>query len=891
MVEIPKAYDPKLVEDNIYKRWLESGIFRGHVDSAKEPYSIVIPPPNVTDVLHLGHALNNTLQDILIRWKRMQAYEAEWLPGVDHAGIATQVVVEKALAREGRSRHDIGREKFLQKVWKWKEDKFQIIIEQLQKIGCSCDWERTRFTMDEGLSRAVIEVFVRLYEKGLIYRGERIVNWCPDCLTTLSDDEVERDEVDSFLWFVRYKIKGSDEYITVATTRPETMLGDTAVAVHPNDERYKRFVGMSAILPVLDRELEIIADDYVDPNFGTGALKITPAHDANDFDVGIRHNLDRINILNKDGTLNENAGKFAGLDRFEARTKLVEELREKGFLEKVENYTLVSGSCYRCHTVVEPYLSKQWFVKMKPLATPAIESVTSGRVKFHPEYWVKTYLHWMENVRDWCISRQLWWGHRIPVYYCDDCGEIMVDRAKPRKCTSCKSARITQDEDVLDTWFSSWLWPFSTFGWPDKTPELQKFFPTKALFTASEIIYLWVARMVMASLEFMGTEPFSDVYIHGTVRDAQGIKMSKSLGNGIDPLLIIDKYGADALRSSLILATPEGQDPHIAEKTFEIGRNFANKLWSASRFVRMNLDDTLLDRNMRLNEANLEMPDRWILSRLARSIGLIDDYLSSFRFSTAAKMAYDFIWNDYCSNYLEMIKPRLAAARGDGGPISAKSVQAARECSGYVLLQILQLLHPFMPFITEKIWSLVVRDGEANLLALQKWPTAENKLIDESLEKDMEKVIQLAEVIRTACAELDVPPAKKPNVIVKCETPELVGIFNNHKDEIRNLARSGEIKVTREAKKPPLSASAVIPGAEVYIPLEGLIDIEQEKARLKKQLEDKLAFSERLTRRLSNKDFMRKAPPEVVEAEKEKLAKTERLIEKLNKNLESLEGW
>jgi len=521
MIDIPKAYDPKLVEDDVYKKWLKAGIFHGSLDNSKKSYSIVIPPPNVTDVLHLGHALNNMLQDILIRWKRMLGCEAEWLPGVDHAGIATQVVVEKALAREGRSRHDIGREKFIQKVWKWKEDKFNRILNQLQKIGCSCDWERTRFTMDEGLSLAVIEVFCRLYEKGLIYRGERIVNWCPDCLTTLSDDEVEHDEIDSFLWHIKYKLKGSDEYLTIATTRPETMLGDTAIAVNPTDKRFKDYAGKSAILPILDRELPIIADDYVDPEFGTGVLKITPAHDPNDFDVGIRHSLERINILNKDGTLNENAGKFAGLDRYDARKKIVAELKEKGCLEKIEDYSLISGTCYRCHTVIEPYLSKQWFVKMKPLAKPAVESVKSGRVKFHPEHWVKTYLHWMENVRDWCISRQLWWGHRIPVYYCDDCDEIMVARTKPEKCSSCKSTNITQDEDVLDTWFSSWLWPFSTFGWPEKTPELEKFFPTKTLVTASEIIYLWVARMVMASLEFMGTEPFSDVYIHGTVRDAE----------------------------------------------------------------------------------------------------------------------------------------------------------------------------------------------------------------------------------------------------------------------------------------------------------------------------------------------------------------------------------
>lgn len=891
MTEIAKAYNPKLVEDAIYQKWLKMGIFHARLESDKKPYSIVIPPPNVTDVLHLGHALNNTLQDIMIRWKRMQGYEVEWLPGVDHAGIATQVVVEKTLVREGRSRHDIGREKFVQRVWKWKEEKFDAIIKQLQKIGCSCDWDRIRFTMDEQLSKAVIEVFCRLYEKGLIYRGERIVNWCPDCLTTLSDDEVEREEVDSFLWYIKYKLKGSDEFLIVATTRPETMLGDTAIAVNPDDERFKKYVGKSAILPFIDRELPILADDYVDPEFGTGVLKITPAHDANDFEVGIRHNLDRINILNNDGTLNENAGKFAGLDRYEARKKIVEELKQKGYLEKIENYSLISGSCYRCHSVVEPYLSKQWFVKMKPLVVPAIESVKSGRVKFHPEHWVKTYLHWMENVRDWCISRQLWWGHRIPVYYCDDCNEIMVDRTKPKECSRCKNKNIIQDEDVLDTWFSSWLWPFSTFGWPEKTAELDKFFPTKALFTANEIIYLWVARMVMASLEFMGKEPFCDVYIHGTVRDADGIKMSKSLGNGIDPLEIIDKFGADALRASLILATPEGQDPSISERTFEIGRNFANKLWSASRFVRLNIGDFELTEDIKINAEHLEMSDRWILSRLAKTIGQINNYLSGFRFCTAAKAVYDFTWNDYCSNYLEMIKPRFANDSNDKDPQLQRSKLAARQCSGFALLQILKILHPFMPFVTGEIWGLLLGDDKAGTISVEGWPEPQLKFIDDNLEKEMEKVIRLAEAVRMACAELDVPPSKKPRVLVKCEDSRLAEIFNAHRQEIKNLARSGEVKADIDIAKPSLSASAVISGAEIYIPLEGLIDIEQEKARLEKQLEEKQLYYEKLTKKLNNKDFTERAPSEVVEAEKAKIIKTEKLIEKFNKNLESLTGW
>lgn len=887
MTEIPKAYDPSQFEDAIYQEWLARGIFTGDPNSDKKPFSVVIPPPNVTDVLHLGHALNNTLQDVLIRWKRMQGFETEWLPGVDHAGIATQVVVEKNLAREGLSRHDLGREKFVARVWQWKEEKFPQIINQLRKIGCSCDWSRTRFTMDEGLSRAVTEVFVRLYNKGLIYRGERIVNWCPDCLTTLSDDEVEREEVDSFLYYIKYKMKGRDEYLAVATTRPETMLGDTALAVNPSDTRYTQYIGQTAILPILDRQLRIVADSYVDPQFGTGIVKITPAHDFNDFEVAQRHNLEKINILNRDGTLNENAGKFAGLDRLEARQKLVEELKQKGFLLKIENYQLISGTCYRCGAVVEPYLSLQWFVKMKPLAEPAIAAVRSGKLRFHPEHWVKTYLHWLENVRDWCISRQLWWGHRIPVYYCRDCDRITVAGTPPSTCPGCGGDHIEQDEDVLDTWFSSWLWPFSTFGWPDKTPELAKFFPTRALFTASEIIYLWVARMVMASYEFMGVEPFNDVYIHGTVRDANGIKMSKSLGNGIDPLLIIKNYGADALRASLMLVTPEGQDPSISEKTFEIGRNFANKLWSASRFVRMNLGEYRISADIKLDDERLEMPDRWILSRLARTIGLINNYLSGFRFSTAAKTAYDFTWNDYCSNYLEMIKPRLA----DKKPASAGSAQIARECASFVLLSILKLLHPFMPFITEAIWKLLIEGQADGSISTQPWPEMPLRYIDQQLEEDLGTIIRLAEAVRTTCNDLDVPPSKKPRVLVRCESPDMARMLNDHKEEVKNLAHSGEVLASTDMAKPPLSASAVIPGAEIFIPLEGLIDIEQERSRLEKELEQKRAYLEKIQKKLNNTDFMANAPAEIIETEKEKLRKTDQLIEKLNKNLESLTGW
>jgi len=611
LTDLSKHYNPKLTEDKWYQFWLGKAFFHADVKSKKETFSVVIPPPNVTDVLHLGHALNNTLQDILIRWKRMQGYEVEWLPGTDHAGIATQVILEKNLAKEGSSKEKLGREKFVELAWEWKRKNGDAILNQLKKIGCSCDWDRTRFTLDDGLSEAVLEVFVHLYNKGLIHRGKRIINWCPRCQTSISDDETEREEKEGSLWYIKYKLKGSDEYITVATTRPETMLGDTAVAVNPKDKRFKNLLSKSAILPILDRELRIVADDFVDPEFGTGMVKVTPAHDPNDFEIGQRHDLEKINVMNPNGTMNENAGKFAGMDRYACRQALVAELKKKKLLEKIEPYRVPVALCYRCGTEIEPYLSEQWFVKMKPLAQPAIEAVETGKVRFYPERWTKTYMHWMENIRDWCISRQLWWGHRIPVWYCQDCNQTIVAKTAPSECTKCKSKNLKQDEDVLDTWFSSWLWPFSTFGWPEKAPELEKFYPTRALFTASEIIFLWVARMVMAGYEFMGREPFSDVYIHGTVRDEFGVKMSKSLGNGIDPLEIIDEYGADALRTTMMLVTPEGQDTLIARRTFQVGQHFANKLWNMAKFVMANLSDEFTpETEFRLGEGDGKLEDR-----------------------------------------------------------------------------------------------------------------------------------------------------------------------------------------------------------------------------------------------------------------------------------------
>ncbi len=651
------AYQASEIEPKIYQDWLDNNYFTADNKSKKNPYSLVIPPPNVTSVLHLGHALNNTIQDILIRKHRMQGYETTWIPGVDHTGIATQVIVEKQLIQEGSTRREIGREKFVERTQNWAELNKGKILHQLEKMGCSCDWSRTAYTLDDGLTSAVEQVFKHLYEKGYIYRGHRIVNWCISCQTSLSDDEVEHEDSKSHLWYIKYKLKGSDDYLTVATTRPETMLGDTALAVSPKDSRFKKYVGKKVILPILEREIPIVADSYVDPEFGTGVVKVTPAHDPNDFEIGRRHDLEEINILNIDGTINENGGKFKGLKRYDCRKQLVKELEEKGHLDKIEDYDLSAGTCYRCHNIVEPYLSDQWFVKMSELAKPAIDAVKNGEIKFHPDYWSKTYLHWMENIRDWCISRQLWWGHRIPVWYAED-GTMFISVGRPtaEQCKGYDPESLVQDEDVLDTWFSSWLWPFSTLGWPNNEEDLKAFYPTKVLSTGSEIIFLWVARMVMAGYEFVGGLPFTDVYIHGTVRDANGVKMSKSLGNGIDPLEIIDKYGADALRISMVLSTPDGQDPWLSKNTFEVGRNFINKLHQVSRFVMMRIGDKKPDLNS-VNADDLVIFDRWILSRLQRAVESVNKSMDEYRLSTASKTVYNFVWNDFCSWYVELMKP------------------------------------------------------------------------------------------------------------------------------------------------------------------------------------------------------------------------------------------
>ncbi|MBI3008875.1 MAG: valine--tRNA ligase, partial [Candidatus Omnitrophica bacterium] len=766
MDDIPTRYDPKKCEEKWYKFWEEKSFFHAESNPSKKPYSIVIPPPNITGILHMGHALNNTIQDILIRWKRMEGCSTLWMPGTDHAGIATQNVVERKLAGEGIKRQDIGREKFLKEVWAWREEYGSTIIMQLKKLGCSCDWARTRFTMDEGLSNAVSEVFVRLYSKGLIYRGDYIINWCPRCQTALSDEESVHKELNGFLYYIKYPVKNGKGNVVVATTRPETMLGDVAVAIHPEDSRYKDLADKKVLLPIINRELKVIYDNAVDQKFGTGIVKVTPAHDRNDFEMALRHSLSPLIVMNPDATMNRESGEYEGMDRFECREALLEDLKERKLLVKIEPHTHAVGHCYRCHTVVEPYLSRQWFVRMKPLAGPAIDVVKKGLIKFYPERWTKVYLDWMENIRDWCISRQIWWGHRIPVYYCKDClkqaakftvnsgqltGDtkdnkgIIVSRTRPEKCPTCGSKDIYQDEDVLDTWFSSWLWPFSTFGWPESTEELKYFYPTSVLVTAPEIIFFWVARMIMAGLEFKGDIPFRDVYIHGTVRDDTGTKMSKSLGNIIDPIEIIDEFGTDALRFSIISITAVGQDVFLSKDKFELGRNFANKIWNASRFVLTNLSPmgskdvgatfmTPVNAGL-INQTPTSLPDKWILSRLNRTIASVTDALGEYRFNEAAFGIYEFFWHEFCDWYLELAKPVLI--NSEQLTVNSEKQKEITQIILYdVLDKSLRLLHPFMPFITEEIWQKMKGPAGSSIM-VSSWPVADNKLIDNEAEEEM----------------------------------------------------------------------------------------------------------------------------------------------------------
>ncbi len=887
--EIPKAYAPKDVEKKWYEIWTKKGYFHASSASRKKPYTIVIPPPNITGILHMGHALNNTFQDILTRYKRMSGFEALWIPGTDHAGIATQNVVEKSLREEGSNKNALGREKFLERVWKWREKYGNTIIRQLQRLGSSCDWERTRFTMDEGLSRAVREVFVRLYEKGLIYRGKYIIHWCPRCQTALSDEEVQHKEITGHLYHIKYCVEGSDQLLIIATTRPETMLGDTAVGFNPEDERYRHLAGKTAVLPLLDRRLKIIQDKAIDPKFGTGVLKITPAHDPVDFELAQRHGLDFINIFNPDATLNENAGPFKGLDRFEARQRIVQELEDRRLLMEVKEHPHSVGHCYRCQTVVEPTFSSQWFVRMKPLAKPALTAVRDGRIVFTPGRWTKVYLDWMTNIRDWCISRQIWWGHRIPVWYCAPCraqdvkpkapakvyveAGMIIAREAPKKCPVCGHTDLVQDPDVLDTWFSSWLWPFSTLGWPDKNKDLQFFYPTSALVTGYEIIFFWVARMIMAGFEFMGKEPFKQVYIHGIVRDATGAKMSKSLGNIVDPIEIIDRYGADALRFGIISITSEGQDVYASKEKFEVGRNFANKIWNASRFVTMNVGAEKVDLKKTIKVSALNPADRWILSQLARTTQSVTTALDRLRFNEAAATLYEFFWHQYCDWYLELAKTHSGS-------------KETRWTMCVVLERALRLLHPFMPFVTEEIWQTIPHAGESIMLA--PWPIAEKKFADRRIEADFDLLTNEIQAIRNVRAAWQINPKERVSVVIKTLREQEKKILQEYSSYIMHLGRVGSLKIGKNMQRPKESAVANIGRVETYVVLTGLIDIQMERQRIELALGDVAKMIENLERRLENDDFVKKAPAEIVSRERAKVDELKDRKKRLEENLKVL---
>ena len=872
MKELPKVYDPGTVEKRIYEMWQSHGCFKGVIDPDKKPFSIVMPPPNVTGQLHMGHALDSTLQDILTRYKRMQGYAALWLPGTDHAGIATQIKVEEELrVKEGLTRYDLGREKFLDRVWEWKNKYGDRIVEQQKVLGASCDWDRSAFTMDETRAKSVRETFCELYEKGLIYKGSRIINWCPKCRTALSDAEVEYKDMPGSFWHIRYPIEDSDEEFIIATTRPETMLGDSGVAVHPDDERYKHLVGKNAILPLVGRKLPIVADEYVELGFGTGAVKMTPCHDPNDYEVGLRHDLEQILCIDEDAKI-INGGKYNGMDRYEARKAIVADLEEQGYLVKVEPYNHNVGCCYRCCTVVEPLTSPQWFVKMKPLAEAAIEVVKDGRIKFVPERFTKTYMNWMENVHDWCISRQLWWGHRIPAWYCDDCGKITVSRTDPCECEHCHSKNIHQEEDVLDTWFSSALWPFSTMGWPDKTPELDYWYPTSVMVTGYDIIFFWVARMIFSGMEQMKKEPFHTVFIHGLVRDSQGRKMSKSLGNGIDPLEMAEKYGADALRFNLITGNSPGNDMRFYVEKCEAMRNFCNKIWNASRFVMMNL--TVEDNH--LPEA-LETEDKWILSKLNRVVKEVCDNMDSFELGVAAGKIYDFIWDDYCDWYIELTKPRL-----NGDDEAAK--ESAQRVLLYVLVEILKLLHPFMPFITEEIWQALPHEGDA--LMMQSYPEYSEKLNFPEDEANFGMVMDAIKAVRARRSEMNVPPSRKSHLIIVTDKAKA---FTDGEKFICKLAYASGVEVRAEL---PESAdgmvSVITDNARMFMPMAELVDLEKERARMEKELANAKKQLDGQNAKLANENFVSRAPEKVVNAEREKKAKLEALIENLEESLKNL---
>jgi valyl-tRNA synthetase len=879
---LDKSYNPHQVEEKWYRYWMERGYFRANKDSEQEAYSIVIPPPNVTGSLHIGHALNNTLQDILIRFKRMQGCNVLWMPGTDHAGIATQNVVEKQLLAEGLDRHALGREKFIERVWKWKGQSGGTIINQLKKLGASCDWSRERFTMDEGLSEAVKEVFIRLYQEGLIYRSHYIINWCPRCQTALSDLEVEHQEILGKLYHLKYPFKESDRFVVVATTRPETMLGDTAVAVNPEDKRYQAVIGKRIILPVVSREIPVIADPYVDIEFGTGALKITPAHDLNDFEIGLNHGLPQIKVINEEGRMNENAGPYRGMDRFECRKRIVEDFVRDGVLIKTEDYHHMVGHCYRCKTMVEPNLSLQWFVKTKPLAQEAIEVVRNGRTRIIPEVWEKTYFEWMENIRDWCISRQIWWGHRIPAWYCDSCREVIVAKETPTSCPKCGSNRLRPETDVLDTWFSSALWPFSTMGWPKETMELKRFYPTSVLVTGFDILFFWVARMMMMGLKFMGDVPFRDVYIHGLVRDERGEKYSKTRGNVVDPLELIDRFGADALRFTLAALTMPGSDLKLSEARTEGYRHFANKIWNASRFALMNLDDFKISgMHIISNLSDYSLPDRWIRGRLNQVIREVQKALENYKFNEATHTLYQFIWHEFCDWYLELIKPYLYQNE------DKKRKALAQETLLKVLDDTLRLLHPFMPFITEEIWQQLPLKKENGSIMKASFPRTDERFDDEQVADEMGLVIEIITALRNIRGEMNVPPGEQITVLLRTKDLGIEKRLQRNRSFIQNLAKANEIRMGEKIEKTAYNAFAVVRDVEIFVPMDRS-RMEEEARRLQKEIlkiEKEIAF---VNRKLSNEQFLSKAPQDVVNQEKEKALQYQSVQNKLEESLKKI---
>ena len=868
--ELEKMYNPRDFEDRIYQFWLDGGYFTPTIDKSKPMFSIVMPPPNITGQLHMGHAVDNTLQDILTRWKRMQGYCTLWLPGTDHASIATEAKIVEAMRKEGVTKEEIGREKFLERAWDWKRQYGGRIVEQLKKLGSSCDWTRERFTMDEGCSEAVQTVFMQLYEKGLIYRGERIINWCPHCKTSISDVEVEYEDQQGSFWHLRYPFKDGSGWLNLATTRPETLLGDTAVAVNPEDERYKDLVGKTLILPLVGREIPVVADEYVEKDFGTGVVKITPAHDPNDFEVGLRHNLPVINVLTEDARIVDDYPKYAGMDRYEARKAIVKDLDEQGFLVKVEPYTHNVGTCQRCHTTVEPRVSKQWFVAMKELAQPAIAAVREGDIRFIPERFDKMYFHWMENIRDWCISRQLWWGHRIPAYYCDDCGEMVVSRTAPEKCPKC-GGKMHQDPDTLDTWFSSALWPFSTLGWPEKTEDLAYFYPTSTLVTGYDIITFWVSRMIFSGLEYMGDKPFSDVFIHGLVRDSQGRKMSKSLGNGIDPLKVIDEYGADALRFMLANGTSPGNDMRYSDEKVKAARNFANKLWNASRFILMNLSDEVTKPEL---PDQLLMEDKWVLSQYNDLVKSVNDNLTKYELGIAVQNIYDFLWDVFCDWYIEIAKARLQA----GGEASLN----VQKVLVYVMANTLKLLHPFMPFITEEIWQAIPNDCETIMMA--KFPEYDEALNFADEEREFGRIMAAVKAIRNVRAEKNVPPSRKAHLFIDTDFTDT---FEKGASFFERLASASDVTVGKNLKVEN-AALAVTDSAKIYLPMGDLIDREAELKRLQKELENCQREIRSTEGKLANKEFVAKAPEKVVNVEREKLARANERLLKIQESIREL---